>query len=124
MIRQIRLTATVAAGATGATAVSPVIHGEILKVATNVTGASMDINLDSSAEQCAQAIINYTGNTDKSFYPRVALEDNTGSALDLSDSEGGNTAVYGPFVVFGILTLTLASAAAAETVTMEITYRE
>ena len=51
------------------------------------------------------------------------MHDYQGSALDLSDTEGGDTAVYGKFVVYGKLRLTLASAAAAETVTMTITYR-
>lgn len=123
-IRQIRLVATVAAGETTATVTSAFFHGEILKVAIDVTGDSMDINLDTLGELKAQAILNYTGNTDTAFYPRVALENNTGSALDLSDTEGGNIAVYGPFVVFGKLVLSLASAAQTETVTMVITYRE
>jgi len=123
-IRQIRLVATVPTAGTGVTADSEVFHGEILKIAFDVTGNSMDINLDTLAEPKAQAILDYTGNTDSTFYPRTALHDYQGSALDPSDTEGGDTALYGPFAVFGKVRLTLASAAAAETVTLTITYRE
>ncbi len=121
MIRQINITATVAAGTT-ASATSNTIHGKILKIDMNVTGNSMDIDLDTVGEQKAQKILDYTGNTDTTFYPRVQLVDNTGSNLDLSDAQGGNVAMYGEFVVFGRVTLSLASAAVAETVTVGITY--
>lgn len=124
MIRQINITATVAAGETTASTTSEFFHGKILKIDMNVTGASMDINLDTLGEQKTQALLDYTGNTDTTFYPRVALTDNTGTALDLSDTEGGDTAMYEEFVVFGKVTLSLASAAAAETVTVGITYEE
>lgn len=124
MIRQVRITATVAAGATTASTTSEFIHGEILKIVTDITGDSMDVNLDTVGEQKSQALLDYTGNTDTTFYPRVALTDNTGTALDLSDTEGGDVAMYGPYVVFGKITLALASAAAAETVTVEVTYRD
>ena len=124
MIRQVRITATVASGATTASTTSEFIHGEILKVTFDVTGDSMDINIDTVGEQKSQAILDYTGNTDSTFYPRVALTDNTGSALDPSDTNGGDNALYGPYTVFGKLTLSLSGAVAAETVTAEITYRE
>ena len=124
MIRQIRLKATVATGETGATATSEVIHGEILKVVTDVTGDSMDINLDSSCELVSQAILDYTGNTDTTFYPRVEATDNAAASLDGSDAQGGPVKHFTNYTVFGRLVLTLASAAAAETVTMLVTYRE
>ena len=120
MIRQIRLVATVATAATGATATSETIHGEILKVAIDVTGNSMDVNLDSIGEPKAQAILDYTGNTDTTFYPRTSAEDNAGTDVTYD----GTNEIYVPFVVFGKLVLTLASAAAAETVTCTVTYRE
>ena len=124
MIQQTRITATVASGATTADVTSEFFHGKILKISMDVTGNSMDIDLDKVGEQVSQKILNITGNTDTTFYPRVQLEDNTGSALDLSDTEGGDTKVFGPFVVFGKVKLSLASAAGAETVTMEITYED
>ncbi len=122
MITQHTITATVATG-TGVTADTETIYGEILKVSFDVTGNSMDINLDSLGEQKAQAILDYTGNTDSTFYPETPIVDYQGSALDLSDGQGGNVAKYGKFVVYGKLRLTLASAAVAETVTMTITVR-
>ena len=124
MIRQINITATVAAAATTASATSQFFSGKILKIDMNVTGASMDVNLDTIGEQKAQALLNYTGNTDTTFYPRVALTDNTGSALDPSDAQGGDTALYGEYTVFGRVTLSLASAAAGETVTVGITFED
>ena len=119
MITQQTITATVATGDTGATVDTEIIHGEILKVSWDVTGASMDINLDSLGEQKAQAIIDYTGNTDSTFYPRTIAEKIDGT--DYLYVTGEEVPV--PFVVYGKLRLTLASAAAAETVTMTITYR-
>ncbi len=123
MITQETIVATVAAGATTATADSTVIHGEILKVAMNVTGNSMDINLDSLGEQKAQAILNITGNTDTTYYPQTEAVDNAGASLDASDTEGGPVKKFTRFTVYGALRLTLASAAPAETVSMTITYR-
>ncbi len=120
MITQHTITATVASGGSGATADSETINGEILKVSFDVTGNSMDINLDSLGEQVAQAIVNYTGNTDTTFYPRTPTVDADGAANSLYTTA---FPVYVPFVVYGKLRLTLASAAAAETVTMTITVR-
>ena len=119
MITQQTITATVLAGETGVTVDTEVINGEIIKVAFDVTGDSMDINLDSLGEQKAQAIIDYTGNTDSTFYPRAYAQKIDGT--DLLYVTGEEVPVE--FVVFGKLRLTLASAAPAETVTMTITYR-
>ncbi len=119
MITQHTIVATVAAGGTGVTADSETINGEILKVAMDVTGNSMDINLDTLGEQKAQAILNITGNTDTTYYPSVALEDNAGAGVEYASGY----AIRTNFVVYGKLRLTLASAAAAETVTMTITVR-
>ena len=119
MITQQTITATVATGATGATADTSFIGGEILKVAMDVTGNSMDINLDTLGEQKAQAIIDYTGNTDSTFYPRTPMEDSAGTDVTYD----GTNEIYTPFVIYGKLRLTLASAAEAETVTMTVTYR-
>ncbi len=125
MIRQISITATVAAAATTASATSEFFKGKILKIDVNYTGAAMEVDLDTVGEQKTQKILNLaSGNTDTTYYPRVALEDNTGTALDLSDAQGGDTAMYGEYVVFGKVTLSLASAAAAETVTVGITFED
>jgi len=121
MITQQTITATVATGATTATADTEMIMGEILKIDMDVTGNSMDINLDSLGEQKAQAILNITGNTDTTYYPRTPTVDNAGAANSLY---AATFPVYVPFVVYGKLRLSLASAAAAETVTMTITYNQ
>ena len=121
MIKQQTLIATVATGATGATATSELIVGEILKVDMDVTGNSMDINLDSLGEQKAQAILNITGNTDTTYYPRTPTVDNAGAANSLY---AATFPVQVPFVVYGKLKLTLANAAATEKVAMTITYQE
>ena len=121
MITQQTIIATVPAGETGVTVDSEIIHGEILKVAMNVTGDSMDINLDSLGEQKAQAIIDYTGNTDSTFYPRTSAQGIDGTAKVYLSTDSAEVPV--PFVVYGKLRLTLASAVPAETVTMTITYR-
>ena len=120
MITQHTIVATVAAGGTGVTADSDMISGEILKIAMDVTGNSMDINLDTLGEQKAQAILDITGNTDTTYYPRTPTVDYQGAANSLY---AATFPVYVPFVVYGKLRLTLASAAAAETVTMTITVR-
>ncbi len=124
MIRQINITATVAAAATTASATSEFFSGKILKIDMNVTGNSMDVDLDTVGEQKTQKILDYTGNTDTTFYPRVTLTDNTGTALDPSDAQGGDTALYGEYTVFGRVTLSLSSAAAGETVTVGITFED
>ncbi len=121
MIRQMKIVATVPAALTTITADSDTIHGEILKIQMDVTGNSMDINLDTLGELKAQAILDYTGATDTTFYPRVGAQDYQGTALVFIAS---GEVIPVPFVVNGKLRLTLASAAAAETVTMTITYRE
>ena len=115
------MVATVATGATGATATSETIHGKIMKVSWDVTGDSMDINLDSTGEPVAQAIVNYTGNTDTVMYPRTLTVDVDNAANSLY---AATFPVYVPIVVSGKLVLTLASAAAAETVTMDVIYEE
>ncbi len=123
MITQQTIIATVAAGGTTATADTELINGEILKVSMNVTGNSMDINLDSLGEQKAQAILDITGNTDTTYYPQTEAVDNAGASLDASDASGGPVKKFTRFTVYGKLRLSLASAAPAETVTMTITYR-
>ena len=121
MITQHTIVATVPTAGTGVTADSETINGEILKVSMDVTGNSMDINLDTLGEQSAQAILNYTGNTDSTFYPRVASQDNAGTTLKYLSTDTATVGV--PYAVYGKLRLTLASAAAAETVTMTILVR-
>jgi hypothetical protein len=121
MITQYKIVATVPTGETGITADSETIHGEILKVSMDVTGNSMDINLDTLGEAKTQAIIDYTGNTDSTFYPRVASTDNAGTTLKYLSTDTATVGV--PYAIYGKLRLTLANAAQTETVSMTITVR-
>ena len=124
-IRNIRWTATIAAGQTTATAYGPVIRGRILKVGVNYTTNACTVDLDSDGETNAQKILNLSSaSTDITYYPKVALHDNTGSAINLSDAQGGDTAMYGYFIVYGRLLLTLASGTSTHSVTIHLTIEE
>lgn len=124
-IRNFRWTATIAAGQTGATAYSPPIRGRILKIGVDYTTNACTVDLDTDGETNAQKILDLSSSsTDATYYPMVALHDNTGSALDLSDSQGGDVAMYGNFVVYGRLLLTLASGTATHSVTVHVTVEE
>ena len=121
-IRNFRWTATIAAGATGATAYSPPIRGKILKVGVNYTTAACTVDLDTDGETNAQKIMDLaSASTDATYYPRT----------DVCDYAGGATPVYGTgfvvvteFVVYGRLLLTLASGTATHSVTVHVTVEE
>lgn len=138
MVKTIRLKSGVI-GATGeATAYSDPITGKILAVTVLYSGThdmtadlhevnpydSDDVNdvvqtiLDLAASGATPATDNAT------YYPRVALQDNTGAALDVSDTEGGDTAVYGQFVVCNKLMLDVNGGTAGESVEMLIHYED
>lgn len=124
-IRNFRWTATIAAGATGATAYSPPMRGRILKIGVDYNTAACTVDLDTDGESNAQKVLDLaSASTDATYYPRVALHDNTGSALDLSDAQGGDVAMYGYFVVYGRLLLTLASGTATHSVIVHVTIEE
>jgi len=109
MIRQYRIESGALDGTGTATAYSPLINGKILSVEVNYPSNACTVDIDSQ-EGVSQKILDLaSASTDAVVYPRVALEDNTGTALDLSDTEGGDTAVYGHFIVHGRLKLTIAS---------------
>lgn len=63
-------------------------------------------------------------NTDATYYPRIPVHTYTGTAVDLSDTEGGNTAQYEPFVVYGRIKLSLASGTAGDTVSVYLIVEE
>lgn len=124
-IRNFRWTATIAAGATGATAYSPTIRGKILKIGVDYNTAACTVDLDTDGESNAQKVLDLaSASADATYYPMVALHDNTGTALDLSDSQGGDVAMYGYFVVYGRLLLTLATGTATHSVTVHVTVEE
>jgi len=106
-----------------AVAYSKPIYGKILAVHVNYPTNTCTVDIDTDGELKAQKIVDLAAaNTDAVYYPRVALHDNTGTALDLSDTEGGDVAMYGEFVVVGRLKLTIASGTATEEVTVDVIY--
>jgi len=124
-IRTYRATAIIAAGETTATAYTSNIKGKILKIGINYPANTCTVDVDSQDEAHSQKILDLAAdNTDKTVYPRVALHDYTGTAIDLSDTEGGDTAMYGYFVVNGRLKLSLASGTAADSVTIQVDVEE
>ena len=121
-IRNVRWTATIAAGETGATAYSPPIRGKILKVGVNYNTAACTVDLDSNGETNAQKILDLaSASTDATYYPRVDVCDNTGGA---SPVYGTGFVVVTEPVVYGRLLLTLASGTATHSVTVHVTVEE
>jgi hypothetical protein len=124
-IRNYRIKATIAAGATTATAYSSAVMGKILKVSINYPTNTCTVDLDSQDENHNQKVLDLAAaSTDTTVYPRAQVHDNTGTALDLSDAQGGDTAVYDYFVVSGRLKLSLASGTAGDSVIVEVTVEE
>lgn len=123
MIRQYRLV-TPAIASNTATITSEVITGEILSVEINYPAGTCTVDLNAQ-EGIVQEILNLAAaNTDTVVYPRVQLHDNTGTNLDLSDLEGGDTKVYGYFAVHGRLKLDIASGTNGQIVTIFINVRQ
>lgn len=124
-IRRYKVSATIATGETTASAYSSPIRGRILAVGINYPSNTCTVDLDSDGEASAQKILDLSAaNTDTTLYPRTKRQDYTGSDLDLSDDEGGDTAVYGPFVVYGRVKLSVASGTAGDTVSVYIVVEE
>ena len=122
MIRKINITATIAAGETTASATSETIHGKILSVEVNYPTNTVTVDLDTVGEQKAQKIMDLAAaNTDVTYYPRTPVSTYTGAETVVWYTA---LKVYEPFVVFGKITLSLASGTAGEAVTVGITLEE
>jgi len=122
MIRKINLTATIAAGATTATATSETIHGKIVSVEVNYPTNTCTVDLDTVGENHSQKIMDLAAaNTDVTYYPQTPVCTNTGAETVY---EFTALKKYTPINVFGKITLTLASGTATEAVTVGITYEE
>lgn len=120
-IQRFRITAIIPAGETGITAYSSTISGKILAVHVNYPTHECTVDLDTAGEIKSQKILDLAlATADVVLYPRVALEDNTGAALDLSDEGGGDVSMYGEFVVHGKILLTVAGGTAEEKVVVDI----
>lgn len=108
-----------------ASAYSIPIRGRILAVGVDYPAHNCTVDLDTNGEASAQKILDLAAaNTDATYYPRVAVHDKTGAAIDLSDAEGGNTAMYEPFLVYGRVKLTIASGTAGESVSIYLMVEE
>lgn len=115
--------AIIAAGT--ASAYSIPIRGKILAVGVDYPAHTCTVDLDSDGEASAQKILDLAAaSTDATYYPRTPVHDYTGATVDLSDTEGGNTAQYEPFVVYGRVKLSIAAGTAGESVSVYITVEE
>lgn len=106
-ITQVKLSGTVASSAIDVYSANAV-RGRVIAVQLVHSSGSDTLNVDiTCAEPVAQKIldIDESATTDITVYPEVAVSDNTNTALDLSDAEGGNTAKYDKYCVFGRLRL-------------------
>ena len=124
-IRRVTIDSGAISAGGAATAYSEVVRGRILAVQINYPTNTCTVDLDSNNEFVAQKIMDLgAANTDATYYPRTPLHDYTGTAIDLSDAQGGNTAMYGFFEVWGRIKLTIASGTEAETVSVYVFVEE
>jgi len=124
-IRKYKISATIATGESTASAYSTPIRGKILAVGIDYPSHTCTVDLDSDGEASAQKILDLAAaSTDATYYPRTPVHTYDGSAVDLSDSEGGNTAQYEPFVVYGRVKLSVASGTAGDTVSVYLIVEE
>lgn len=121
-ITKYKVTATIPAGETTATAYSIPIRGRILAVGINYPTNTCTVDLDSDGEASAQKILDLAAaNTDKTYYPRTPVHTYTGA-----ETVTWFTAmkVHEPFVVYGRIKLSLASGTATESVTIYLMVEE
>ena len=121
-IRKYKISGTIAAGATTATAYSVPIRGRILAVNINYPTHTCTVDLDSDGEYSAQKVMDLAAaNTDKTYYPRTPVCTNTGAETILSYTA---LKVYEPFVVYGRIKLSIATGTATETVSVTLIVEE
>ncbi len=120
-VRTITMTHTLD-GTSGNTTTATTHQGKLLAVEVNYPAATVTVDLDATGSQSGdEKILDLAAaNTDVKYYPRTALHDNTGTALDPSDAQGGDNALYGNFVINGKLKLSLASGTTTQTVTIRV----
>lgn len=111
---------TIAADGT-ASAYSTPIRGKILAVGVDYPAHTCTVDLDSDGEASAQKILDLSAaSTDKTYYPRKAVEDNTGTAVTYD----GTNEIYEPYVVYGRVKLSVASGTAGESVSVYLVVEE
>ena len=121
-IRNYKISATIAAGATTASAYSVPIRGRIIAVGVNYPTNTCTVDLDSDGEASDQKILDLAAaNTDKTYYPRTPVCTYTGAETVLTYTA---LKVHEPFVVYGRVLLTVASGTAGDTVSVYIVVEE
>jgi len=124
-IRKYKISSGSIAADGSAIAYSVPIRGKILAVGVGYPAHTCTVDLDSQGEATDQKILDLAAaSTDATYYPRTPVHTYTGTAVDLSDTEGGNNAQYESFVVYGRIKLTIASGTAAESVSVYIMVEE
>jgi len=120
-ITKYKISATIAAGATSASAYSIPIRGKVLAVGVDYPTHTCTVDLDSDGEASAQKVLDLAAaNTNITYYPRTSSQDNTGADVTFD----GTNEIYEPFVVYGRIKLSLASGTATETVTVYLMVEE
>jgi hypothetical protein len=120
-ITKYKVSATIAAGATTASAYSVPVRGKILAVGINYPANTCTVDLDSDGEAAAQKIVDLAAaSTDVVIYPRVASQDITGTDVTFD----GTNEIYEPFIVYGRVKLSLATGTAGDTVSVDIVVEE
>lgn len=119
------LTGTIAADGTITATTNNPIHGFLEAVEINYPAATCTVDLDATSGVKGQKLMDLAAsNTDIVIYPRVQLQDNTGTALDLSDAQGGDTKAYGRFPIAGLVTMSVAAGTATQSVTVRFIVEE
>lgn len=120
-ITKYKVSATIATGATTASAYSKPVRGKILAVGINYPTNTCTVDLDSNGEAAAQKIVDLAAaNTDIVVYPRTPVQDNTGTDVTYD----GTNEIYQPFIVYGRVKLSLASGTAGDTVSVDLIVEE
>lgn len=120
-IKTVTITHTLS-GTSGTTTTGTTHQGKLLAVEIDYPSTATEVDLDTvGAIGTEEKLMNLAdSNTDTKVYPRVQVHDVTGSNLDLSDAQGGDTKVYDYFVINSKIKLSLASGADGEIVTVRL----
>ena len=125
-VRTVTIAHTLSGGTSGSTTTETTHTGKILAIEVDYPATATEVDLDTVSNVGPdEKIMNLAdSSTDVKVYPRVQVEDVTGSALDLSDAEGGNTKVFDYFVINSKLKLSLASGTTTQTTTIRVFIEE
>jgi len=121
-ITKYKISATIAAGATTASAYSVPIRGRVMAVGVDYPAHTCTVDLDSDGEASDQKILDLAAaNTDKTYYPRTPVSIYTGAETVLSYTA---LKVYEPFVVYGRVKLSVAAGTAGDSVSVYLMVEE